>query len=198
MPGPSRRAVAVGSLLHVLMSVAMISMFWSWGARIPVIAQVMVFTAAAAWFAGHAVFGAGANPGGDGYASWYHAGMMATMVWVAVAMTLVPGPFQGTGAGGTAVPSGGGMAGMDMGGGNPAVSMSAAGPPGKVSLFLAVIFATAALWEFFATLWLLADPAARQASGAPASPPGGAAHAVRSSAGALMAAGLAAALFQMA
>ena len=51
----TRRGVwrpAVGAFAHLLMSAAMVAMFWTWGQHVPTITQVTVFTAAAAWFAG--------------------------------------------------------------------------------------------------------------------------------------------------
>lgn len=47
--GPGLRLIT-DDALHVLMAVAMIAMLWSWGSAIPVMAYVLVFTAAALWF----------------------------------------------------------------------------------------------------------------------------------------------------
>ena len=74
--GRRRRLVpAVGAGLQAVMCAVMIGMSWSWGAGIPAIAQVTVFTAGGGWFAGQALFGArtGAASGGGHGASWYHA-----------------------------------------------------------------------------------------------------------------------------
>ena len=121
---PRPRGVAgygesVGAGLHVLMSAAVIVMFWPWGERFPAIAQVTVFTAAAAWFAGQALFG------GDALrarcANWYHAATMAAVAWIAVAMsapaTAVTAVAATAGSGSMSADMGGmDMSGMDMGG----------------------------------------------------------------------------------
>jgi hypothetical protein len=57
--GRRRRLVpAVGTGLQAVMCAVMIGMSWSWGAGIPAIAQVTVFTAGGGWFVGRALFGA--------------------------------------------------------------------------------------------------------------------------------------------
>ena len=95
---PRARGVAgyresAGACLHVLMSVAVVVMCWPWGERFPAIAQVTVFTAAAAWFARQALFG------GDALrvrcANWYHAATMAAVVWIAVLMSAPATARQG-------------------------------------------------------------------------------------------------------
>lgn len=85
--GRRRRLVpAVGTGLQAVMCAVMIGRSWSWGAGIPAIAQVTVFTAGGGWFVGQALSGArtgaasvgeptgklpGGPAGGHG-ASWYH------------------------------------------------------------------------------------------------------------------------------
>jgi hypothetical protein len=142
--------------LHALMGVAMIAMLWSWGAGVPVMAYVLVFTAAALWFVAEALFATRspvtgptgpalcAGPAGN---AWYHALMMGSMVWMAV---LLSAATAGAAAGGatdgmSAMP---GM-GMGMGMGEPG---AAAGPVFPVplwsrasSLALAAVFCAAAL-----------------------------------------------------
>ena len=61
--GRRRRLVpAVGAGLQAVMCAVMIGTSWSWGAGIPAIAQVTVFTAGGGWFAGQALFGALTHP----------------------------------------------------------------------------------------------------------------------------------------
>ena len=136
----SRKLAVISVGLHVLMCLAMISMLWPWGTRIPVIALVTVFTAGAAWFAGLALFrvrGTGHGLGHDlghslghdlghslghdlghslghaagRFAGWYQAGMMGAMVWMAVAMSAATSP-AGLLAAGSAPAASGGMDGM--------------------------------------------------------------------------------------
>lgn len=194
---------ALGLALHALMSAAMISTFWSWGAGIPVIAHVTVFTAAAGWFAGQAVFGAGGHLDagghlGDGrYGNWYHAGMMAVMVWMAVAMPLMSPPSAGGAVPGSA------MSGMSMPGGDLA-GLTTGGPAaggwpswtGAASLVLAAALFGAAAWQAIAALGPLAAPG----RGRKARPswPDVSGVVLADGVGALMAAGMAVALLEMA
>jgi len=196
-----RRGQALGSALHVLASAAIISMFWSWGAGVPVIAQVTVFTAAAGWFAGQAIFGTAGDHAGGCYGNWYHAGMMAVMGWMAVAMDLMSPPLAGNGMGGMTMP-GGAMPGMSMGG--PA-SAGAGGTVGgvmplgwteTVGQVLAALLFAAAAWQAIAALRPVAAPERGRS-------PDGRWHGIagtslRDGAGALMAAGMAVALLEMA
>ncbi len=134
----SRKLAVISVGLHILMCLAMISMLWPWGTRIPVIALVTVFTAGAAWFAGLALFrvrGTGHDLGhslghdlghdlghslghaAGRFAGWYQAGMMGAMVWMAVAMSAATGPAGLLAVGSAPSASGGmdGMSGMSMG-----------------------------------------------------------------------------------
>jgi hypothetical protein len=159
-------------------------MSWSWGAGIPAIAQVTVFTAGGGWFAGQALFGArtGAPSVGGHGASWYHAAMMAAMVWMAVAMSALTTPATapaGSGTAGTGGPMGV-MPGMAAAAGPGRAAMAVGAPAWWVSascLLLCAAFFGAALY-FVTTLWL------RQGRG------GGT--------GALMAAGMAVTFLQLA
>lgn len=201
--GVAGHGESVSAALHVLMSVAVIVMFWPWGERFPAIAQITVFTAAAAWFAGQALFG------GDALrarcANWYHAATMAAVAWIAVVMSA-----PATAVTVAAATAGGGsmsadMGGMDMGGmdmGSPAPSASgtgitggpgtasamAVGWAGPVCLVLAAGFFAIAAWYAFAALRPLADPGTRH-------PPG---TLSRDTASALIAVGLAVTLLEMA
>jgi hypothetical protein len=202
--GSGRGARALGSALHILMSGAVISMFWSWGADVPVIAQVTLFTAAAGWFAGQAVFGAVGHHCDGSYGNWYHAGMMAVMVWMAVAIAAMPSSLADSGMSGMSMPAGD-MAGMDMGGQVSAGATGAVsgipvtGSPGwagTVCLVLAVALFAAAAWQAFAALRPLAAPDQGPAPGLPWHDITG--TVLRDGVGALMAAGMAVALLLMA
>ncbi|MBT0567842.1 DUF5134 domain-containing protein [Williamsia sp. CHRR-6] len=105
-------AARLAAGLHVLMAAAMITMTWSWGSHIPVLVYVLVFTAAALYFAFLALY-RDRHP----HASPYHFLMMASMAVMAVVMYA-----PGNGALSTAQASGTGgmshsMAGMSMGSG---------------------------------------------------------------------------------
>jgi len=198
---------ALSAALLVLMSAVMISMFWSAVAVVPAIAQVTVFTAAAGWFTGQAVFGTGAGHVEASYENWYHAGMMAAMVWIAVVVPLMSVPSAGGGMTGMPMTggamTGGAMAGMTMGGQAPAAgetvaAMSAADSSGwarTVCLVLAVVFFAAAAWQAVAALRPLAVPGQGRAP-APLWRDG-AGVVLRDGFGSLMAAGLAVALLEL-
>lgn len=142
--------------LHVLMGVGMIVMLWPWGVAVPVTVYVVVFTAAALWFVARALFitspgviGAGDPPAVAGHhdsrgVAWYHAAMMASMVFMALAMnvgtatTLVPSAMPGAS-----------LSGMDMGSGGASgtsMAMPAASWVRLPSLVLAAGFVAAAVW----------------------------------------------------
>lgn len=190
-PGSRRGREAFAAALHVVMSAAMISMFWSWGADIPVMAQVTVFTAAAAWFVAQAAFGTDGHPGAWCSGNWYHAGMMTVMAWMPVAMELMSPP-QGSGTSGMSMPSG--MQGMVMD--RTVAGLSSAGPPGwtgTVCLVLAGPFFAAAAWQAVTALRPLASPDSGRSPWQQS-----VSIVLREGAGALAAAGMAAALLQLA
>jgi hypothetical protein len=204
-PSGNRAGQALGDILHVLMSAAMIVMVSSPGPGIPTIAQVTAFTAAAGWFGGQAVFGIDGHHGGGVYRNWFHAGMMAVMVWMAVAMDLASPPVPGGGMGGMSMAAGGasGMStgGMNMTGQTPAGALAmapAVGSPawaGTVSAILAAVLLAAAAWQAIVALRPLAAPAR-----GPEGRPGGQSVtdvALLDGASALMAAGMAVALLEM-
>lgn len=164
--GPGLRLIT-DDALHVLMGVAMIAMLWSWGSAIPVMAYVLVFTAAALWFVARALFipsTAGAAigdppvaPGHHGFVgmAWYHAAMMASMVWMAVGMAVAMStlPTASSTAPSTAMDSMPGMSmpGMNMGpvsgSGMSGMSMSTTQSWIRVpNILLAVGFVVAAIW----------------------------------------------------
>jgi hypothetical protein len=169
-------------------------MFWSWGTAVPAIAQVTVFTAAAAWFAGHAIFTAGAHHPASRHQNWYHAGTMAVMVWMAVALPLMTPP----------TPVAAGMAGMAMDPHAAATTAAALSAPALGSaawastacLVLAAALLAAAFWQAIAAVRPLAAAPGTQSPG-----PAPTEHVpvvLRDGAGALMAAGMAVALLAMA
>jgi hypothetical protein len=206
----SRKLAVISIGLHVLMCLAMISMVWPWGTRVPVIALVTVFTAGAAWFAGLALFrvreaGHDLGHAAGRFAGWYQAGMMGAMVWMAVAMSAATAPagLLAAGAAGAVGQAGsGGMSGMSgMGMGATAdtsaspATLSAftlghpAGWVGTVCLTLCVVFFAAGAWFAVAALRALAAPdLAGHRTGSTA----------HDGVGALMAAGMGVALLAMA
>ncbi len=208
----SRKLAVISIGLHVLMCLAMISMVWPWGTRVPVIALVTVFTAGAAWFAGLALFrvraaGHDLVHAAGRFAGWYQAGMMGAMVWMAVAMSAATAPagLLAAGAAGQASSGGmSGMSGMSMGassasstsgtiGTSATLSALTLGHPlgwvGTVCLALCVVFFAAGAWFAVAALRALAAPdLAGHRTGST----------VHDGMGALMAAGMGVALLAMA
>lgn len=156
------------------------------------ITQVTVFTTGAAWFAAHALFSIG--HAGRRYLNWYHAAMMAAMVWMPVVMGVLPasGPAALTTAQGAAVPAASmsGMAGMTgMAGMAPAMpSGPAVGWAGPACATLAVAFAAAAACYLVAVLRPVATAGYRIR----------AVSLLSHGAGVLMAAGMAVVLLEMA
>ncbi len=174
-PAPGWRS-AVGAGAHMLMSAAMIAMFWPWGAHIPSIAQMTVFTAAAAWFLSEVLL-AGPRGGHSGaellsargpHADWYHAAMMTAMVWMAVAMATMQSPTSvlttSTRTNGASAMFGMSMSSLRMpamaANGSPAMSMGA--PAAWVSvicLLLGAGFLAAAAWYALAAVRTLSAAA---------------------------------------
>ena len=149
--------------LHVLMSAGMVAMPWAWGMSIPVPLSVAVFTAASLWYAYQALFRPASAAGpGDGHVHhgpvllWYHAAMMAAMVWMAVLMSIMA-DLSGMGGDGHSA-----MAGMSgMSGGAPMAGMTDSAPTAgmsmadtvslpvwsiALSLAFVLLFAVAAVW----------------------------------------------------
>jgi hypothetical protein len=189
-PAGRRRLVpAVGAGLHTVMCAVMIGMSWSWGADIPAIAQVTVFTAGGGWFVGQALFGArtraGEPTGGHG-TSWYYAATMGAMVWMAVAMSALTTPATVPAGSGTAGTAGsmGAMPGMAAAAGPGPAAMALDAPAWWVSagcLLLCAAFFGAALY-FATTLWVRPGRGALRGAGI----------------GSLMAAGMAVTFLQLA
>ncbi len=150
------RSASVGTrftgFLHLLMALAMIAMTWSWGMRISTITYVLVFTASALYFA-HRALGRSERastvecPDPAHHNDAYHAAMMASMVVMAVLMS-VPGTSATVHqAVGGEMPSMRGMTGMgpmDMSGGSGTPVWSTV-----VTGVLAVLYVLAALVYFY-------------------------------------------------
>ncbi|MBY0441483.1 MAG: DUF5134 domain-containing protein [Mycobacteriaceae bacterium] len=84
----SRWTANVNHLLHLAMSVAMISMAWGIAMRLPAAEPIIFFLLAGVWFAGAAC--RPTNPASDRLANGYSAVMMAAMAWMFSAMTRRP------------------------------------------------------------------------------------------------------------
>lgn len=90
--GRGRRIEQFNLFAHLLMAIAMIAMAWPSGMGMPATPQIVLFGTAAAWLLIQAFLakrpwmegahGTHEHPG----ALWYHAFMMAAMVWMIVAM----------------------------------------------------------------------------------------------------------------
>lgn len=137
----------VSNGLHVVMAVVMILMPWSAYAKLPAVAQIVFFSAAALWYVYLALFDPHAQAGpGEGHHRgpallWYHAGMMASMVWMAIAMT----PLT------TSSMPGMSMSGMDMGSGHSGAMAMTGSAQWAVSLswVFGILFGLAAIWFIF-------------------------------------------------
>lgn len=197
---PQRGPALVGHGLHLVMSAAMVVMWSSWGARIPLIGYVTVFTASTFWYVGTALLpwnGSGVTGIRDtghrhhGGILWYHAAMMASMVWMAVAMysTIARRPTPGVAESSAA----GRMAGMDMSHGSMGASgMTMAGTPAWIAVPCLILAMAGGL----ATAWLAA--AALRAATDRRVPLRWTGPVVGGIAGALMAAGMAVSFYEMA
>lgn len=131
----------LSDVFHVLMSVAMLAMPWSWGTTLaPPVLQVVVFAAATLFYLvltlGHGRYGGHAHhgPGGSGrLVVAYHVVMMAAMIVMGVMMLPM--------AGGTAMS----MPDMDMTGGGGSMHAAWAGWT-PIRWVLVVVFAAATVW----------------------------------------------------
>ncbi|MCP1503139.1 putative membrane protein [Curtobacterium herbarum] len=131
----------LSDVFHVLMSVAMLAMPWSWGMTLaPPVLQVIVFAAATLFYLvltlGHGPYGGHEHhgPGGSGrLVVAYHVVMMAAMIVMGVMMLPM--------ASGTAMS----MPGMDMTGGSGGLHAAWAGWT-PIRWVLVVVFAAATVW----------------------------------------------------
>lgn len=150
-PGSDDRIL---DLTHLLMSILMIMMPLGWSTRIPAGLQIVVFTAAALWYAYLLMFRpyAISETAGSHHAGrprlLYHVGMMLAMVWMAAIMAPLPASE------GAATASGPGESteGMIMPGMGSAGSASGATVPpvhgwaDPVSVLIGTAFGAAAIW----------------------------------------------------
>lgn len=130
-PGVSGR---VADALHAAMCVGMVTMAWPATMTFARMPQVVLFAAAAGWFAVSAALGMGHGrlPGA------HHALMMAGMAWMAFVM---PSAMAGMTMSATAM--GGEHAGMDMGDAGMTMTGHAPGHVVAVAAVLAVVFLVA-------------------------------------------------------
>lgn len=152
-PLPPERRTA--ELAHLVMSVSMVVMIWTWFSTTGLVLQVVLFTLFAAYFATRAVRGwrgaAHACAGGTA-----HALMTAAMVWMLVAMPLImPMPVA-------AADGEGGHAGHAGHGGAPAGdAMTAGGQAGwAVTVTLAVSVALLVACGYWTLRALRREPVA--------------------------------------
>lgn len=84
----------VGRILHLVMALDMVAMMWPAWDRVPVVAQLVVFTGGLVWYVG---LGLGARSSDDRHAgaAGLHAVMMAAMVWMVASMGLLGGTAAG-------------------------------------------------------------------------------------------------------
>lgn len=145
--GSDRSGSRIVELSHLLMSVAMIAMAWTWtgGPSTPSgIVQIVVFGLFTVWFLARLAMPAvGDHRTHDGY----HLAMNAAMVWMVAAMPQIMGMSTGgapSSDGGLAgMPGMGGMPGMDSGTMTPATPAWAT----VVSwVFIVLLVASAVLW----------------------------------------------------
>ncbi|ATY11516.1 DUF5134 domain-containing protein [Amycolatopsis sp. AA4] len=126
----------VADALHAAMCVGMVTMAWPATMTFARIPQVVLFAAAAGWFAVSAAwgFGHGRLPGA------HHALMMAGMAWMAFAM-----PSAMAGMTMSAAAMGGEHAGMDMGDASMTMTGHAPAQVVVVAAVLAVVFLVAGI-----------------------------------------------------
>lgn len=143
MTGPLPPARRMAELAHLVMSVAMLVMTWTWAGTAGVTAQIVLFTVFACYFVVDAVhrYRTGSHGCAGGSA---HALMAATMVWMLAAMPLImPVPVSGS-ASGHGSHSGHGDAGAGM---HAAVPTGPAGWAVVLTIGVsAALLATSAFW----------------------------------------------------
>lgn len=114
----------IDDALHVLLGLAVIALVWPWGAAVPVILDVVVFTAAALWFAARALFAPSSSVVGFRDLAWYRGVLMAAVVWLAVVISVRMSTLP-TEAAASATPTGT-MPSMGIGPANNPVTLIAA------------------------------------------------------------------------
>lgn len=145
MTGPLPPSRRMAELAHLVMSVAMLMMSWTWAGTTGVTVQIVLFTVFAGYFVLDAV--RRYRTGSDGCAGGSaHALMAAAMVWMLAAMPLImPMPVAAGAGGGHGAHSGHG------GGDGAAMDMSTQAGPAAWAVVLtigacAALLATAAFW----------------------------------------------------
>ncbi|MEZ0367385.1 DUF5134 domain-containing protein [Mycobacterium sp. pUA109] len=138
----SRWPSAVNHVLHLIMAMAMIVMAWPAGEHLPVVAPMVFFLLAAAWFVVAGARGCGGRP--DRVTNGYYATMMVAMAWMYAVMH--GGPLDQTGH--PAHHPHAEMSGMAMSGSATAGTAFASG-------WIAVVNATASVAFVAATVWWL-------------------------------------------
>ncbi|EFV11664.1 DUF5134 domain-containing protein [Segniliparus rugosus] len=163
----------IGHVFNLLMCLSMLAMVEPGTPTAPYPAQIVVFGVATAWFAmlalsptrrvcGKGPYRSAPFQGVTGFvcasgraAVWYHAAMMAAMLWMVVVMA----GWLADGRPSAAAPRSGGMAGMDMPGMSmPGMSMDAAAPsPAQhaAPIWISVVDVAFGVMFFAATLWWL-------------------------------------------
>ena len=137
------------NLTHLLMSIVMIMMPLGWSVRIPAGIQILVFSAAALWYAYLLLFRPHAvSETADSHHSGrprllYHTGMMLAMVWMAVIMAPLPG--AGAQAAMAAMP-GMSMPGVSMSAGTSPSTLPAHGWADPASIVIGIAFGLATVW----------------------------------------------------
>ncbi|MBU9765855.1 DUF5134 domain-containing protein [Mycobacterium sp. TNTM28] len=152
-----RPSVAVSQLLHLAMAVAMLVMAWPRGAELPSAGPMYFFVAAAVWFLAAAV-----RPGNPArrLIGGYDAAMMAAMAWMYAAMNGAMAPRHEPSMEME-------MAGHDM----HAMAMTTTNHgPAQPLWMLTVNWVIMVCFVLAAVVWLHRYFAARQQSGAGASP----------------------------
>lgn len=79
-------AERVNCAAHLCMSVLMLLMLWSWPS-LPMLPQLVVFTAATLWFAAQCVLAGSRSKRAE---HLHHAVMMGAMLWMVAAMAVLP------------------------------------------------------------------------------------------------------------
>ena len=119
----------------------MIAMAWPAGMNLARVPQILVFSAAAAWFVGLLVFDVRGRH--SRLSLGCHAVMLAAMAWMVLVM-----PAAMTGMSTSEMPTSGEHAGMSMGGGTMTMSPSPHTPPHVVvvAIVLTVVLVVAGVW----------------------------------------------------
>lgn len=80
-----RWSYRINHLLHLVMSIGMVSMVWRVGLGLPAMGPMLFFLLAGVWFAGAAMGKSSASR--QRLKTWYYAAMMAAMAWMYAVMS---------------------------------------------------------------------------------------------------------------